>query len=256
MNRDGLSDLIRSGESSGVEFKRDDLRPDRMAREVAALLNLEGGHILLGVEDSGSVTGLAHDRRQVEEWVMEVARTHVRPATIPYWETVEWREGVPVGVVSLPEDVPGKPYKAKRGSAWVTQVRAGTTTRDATDDEEARLYQQSGRLQYDRKPVPGTSLADLDRRRLVNYFRDLRRQDFPEIENEDAWIRLLVNTEIMVESRGRAMASAAGLLLFSTRPNRYLPQAGVSAAAYARIEKDYDARERATVRGPAVVARV
>ena len=28
MNRDGLSDLIRSGESSGVEFKRDDLRPD------------------------------------------------------------------------------------------------------------------------------------------------------------------------------------------------------------------------------------
>ena len=246
MNRDGLSDLIRSGESSGVEFKRDDLRPERMAREVAALLNLEGGHILLGVEDSGSVTDLAHDRRQVEEWVMEVARIHVRPATIPYWETVEWREGVPVGVVSLPEDVPDKPYKAKRGSAWVTQVRAGTTTRDATDDEEARLYQQSGRLQYDRKPVPGTSLADLDRRRLVNYFRDLRQQDFPEIENEDAWIRLLVNTGIMGESRGHAMASAAGLLLFGAHPNRYLPQTGVSATAYAGTEKDYDTRERAT----------
>ena len=36
---------------------------------------------------------------------------------------------------------------------------AGTTMRDATGEEEARLYQQSGRLQYDRKPVPGTSLA-------------------------------------------------------------------------------------------------
>jgi len=99
MNRDGLSDLIRSGESSGVEFKRDDLRPERMAREIAALLNLEGGHVLLGVEDSGSVTGLGRDRRQVEEWIMEVARTHVRPATIRFWETVEWREGVTVGVV-------------------------------------------------------------------------------------------------------------------------------------------------------------
>ena len=88
---------------------------------------------------------------------MEVARIHVRPATIPFSETVEWREGVTVGVVSLPADAPDKPYKAKRESAWVTQVRAETTTRDATDEQEARLYQQSGPLQRDRKPVPGSS---------------------------------------------------------------------------------------------------
>ena len=240
MNRDELVGLIGSGESSGVEFKRDDLRPERVAREIAALLNLEGGHVLLGVEDNGTVSGLSRDRRQAEEWVMEVARTHVRPATIPYWETVEWREGVIVGVVSLSADAPDKPYKAKRGSAWVTQVRAGTTTRDATDEEEVRLYQQSGRLQYDRKPVPGTSFADLDRRRLINYFRDLRQQDFPDPADEDAWARLLVNTEIMAESPRRSIASAAGLL----------PHAGVSAAAYAGVEKDYDAKERAAVRGP------
>ena len=36
MIRDELGALIRSGESSGVEFKRDDLRPERMARKVAA----------------------------------------------------------------------------------------------------------------------------------------------------------------------------------------------------------------------------
>ena len=252
MNRDELAALIRSGENSGVEFKRDELRPERVAREIAALLNLEGGHILLGVEDDGAVTGLNRDRRKAEEWVMEVARTHVRPATIPYWETVEWREGVPIGVVSLPADAPDKPYKAKRGTAWVTQMRVGTATRDASDEEEMRLYQQSGRLQYDRKPVPGTSFADLDTRRLINYFRDLRQQDSPDPADQDAWTRLLVNTEIMVESRGRAMASGAGLLLFGKKPNRYLQHAGVSAAAYAGVEKDYDARERATVRGPAV----
>ena len=252
MNRDELAQAIRSGEHSGVEFKRDDLRPERVAREIAGLLNLEGGHLLLGVEDDGTVTGLARDRRRAEEWVMEVARAHVRPATIPYWETVEWREGVVVGVVSLPADAPDKPYKAKRGSAWVTQVRVGTTTRDATDEEEMRLYQQSGRLQYDRKPVPGTSFADLDRRRLINYFRDVRQQECPDDMDEAAWSQLLINTEVMVEGRGRSMVSAAGLLLFGNTPNRYLPHAGVSAAAYCGAEKDYDARERATVRGPAV----
>ena len=46
MTRADVADLIDAGESSGVEFKRDDLRPERIAREIAALLNLEGGHIL------------------------------------------------------------------------------------------------------------------------------------------------------------------------------------------------------------------
>ena len=252
MNRSELAQVIRSGENSGVEFKRDGVRPERLARELAGLLNLEGGHLLLGVEDDGTVSGLSGDRRRAEEWVMEVARAHVRPATIPYWETVEWRAGVIVGVVSLPADAPDKPYKAKRGSAWVTQVRVGTTTRDASDEEEMRLYQQSGRLQYDRKPVPGTSFADLDWRRLINYFRDVRQQECPDDLDEAAWVRLLANTEIMVEGGGRSMVSAAGLLLFGKNPNRCLPHAGVSATAYCGAEKDYDARERATVRGPAV----
>jgi ATP-dependent DNA helicase RecG len=252
MNKIELQELIANGESSGVEFKRDDVGPDKLAREIAALLNLEGGHILLGVEEDGTVAGLIRDPKKAEEWVMEVARTHVRPAAIPYWETIHWEGGKVVGIVTLPADAPDKPYKAKRGSAWVTQMRVGTTTRDATDEEEARLYMQSGRLPYDRKPVPGSSINDLDRRRLVNYFRDLRQQECPPEEDDEAWIRLLVNTELMVEDRGRAMASAGGLLLFGVQPNRHLPQAGVTAVAYVGTDKDYDAKARMMLRGPAV----
>jgi len=183
---------------------------------------------------------------------MEVARVHLRPAAIPYWETIEWSEGKIVGIVSLPADAPDKPYKAKRGSAWVTQIRVGTTTRDATDEEEARLYQQSGRLQYDRKPVPGSSFDDLDLRRLTNYFRDVRRQACPDEADQAGWIRLVVNTELMAEDRGRPIASAGGLLLFGARPNKYLPQAGVTAVAYPGTAKDYEAKERAVIRGPVV----
>ena len=251
MNRQELAEMIRNGENSGVEFKRADIRPERLAREIAALLNHEGGYVLLGVEDDGAVTGLACPPKQIEERVMEVARTHVRPAATPYWETIDW-DGLRVGIVSLAADAPDKPYKAKRGSAWVTQVRAGTTTRDATDEEEARLYMQAGRIPYDRRSVSGASFEDLDRRRLVNYFRDLRRQDCPPDDDRDAWTRLLVNSELMVEDRGRAMPSAAGLLLFGARPNRWLLQTGISAAAYSGAEKDYDAKARRTLRGPLV----
>lgn len=252
MNRTDLTELLWNGENSGVEFKRDDIAPEKLAKEMAALLNLEGGHILLGVEKDRTVSGLTRTVEKAEEWVMEVARTHLRPAAIPFWETLDWGHGKTVGVVSLPADAPDKPYKAKRASAWVTQIRVGSTSRDATDEEEARLYMQSGRLQYDRKPVPGATVEDLDRRRLLNYFRDLRQQAWPDEADHDGWIRLLCNTELMVEDRGRAMPSAGGLLLFGIRPNRHLPQAGISAAAYPGAEKDYNAKARATLRGPVV----
>ncbi len=252
MTRTELAELIQNGENSGVEFKRDDIHPEKLAREMAALLNLEGGHILLGVDDDGAVTGLTREARQAEEWVMEVARTHLNPPAIPFWETIVWEPGKVIGIVSLPADAPDKPYKAKRGSAWVTQVRVGTTTRDATREEEMRLYQQSGQLQYDRKPVPGASLDDLDRRRLANYFQHIRRQDCPAETDREGWTRLLLNTELMIENSGRYMASAGGLLLFGVRPNKFLPQAGLSAAAYPGTVKDYSAKERASLRGPLV----
>jgi hypothetical protein len=44
-----LAEIIHNGENSGIEFKRDDVHPDSLAREISALLNLEGGRILLGV---------------------------------------------------------------------------------------------------------------------------------------------------------------------------------------------------------------
>lgn len=69
---------------------------------------------------------------------MEVAHSSVLPATIPFWETVAVDDKM-VGIVSVPRDAPDKPYKARRGGAWVTHVRVGTTTRDATREEEERL---------------------------------------------------------------------------------------------------------------------
>ena len=68
----------------------------------------------------------------------------------------------------------------------------------------------------------------------------------------ESWLRLLVNTGLMAEDRTRSMPSAGGLLLFGLKPNRCLPQAGISAVAYSGRKKDYDAKARATLRGPAV----
>ena len=252
MNRVELSQLVLNGENSGVEFKRDDTQPQKLAGEIVALLNMEGGHILLGIEDDGTVSGLTRDPKQAEEWVMQIAGHNVHPAVNPYWETLEWGNGTVVGVVTLSADAPDKPYKVKSGSSWVTRIRVGTTTRDATREEEERLYQQSGRLRYGIKPVPGTGTQDLDLRRLRDYFvRVLGTKSFPE-DDSDELKQLLINLELATASSpdGHTSATVDGLLLFGTKPERFLPQSGIRAVCYQGTEPDYAVREDQVIKGP------
>jgi len=252
MTKTELLEIIANGENSGVEFKRDDVHPDNLAAEVGAFLNLEGGYILLGVEDNGVILGLTRSPKEAEEWVMNVCRQNIQPPIIPYWEIIQEEGSKVIGIITLPADSPDKPYKARRGQAWVTFVRVGSTSREASREEEARLYQSSGLVRYDSNPVPGTAIEDLDMRRLENYFRYIREQDCPEEGNDQGWRHLLVNTDLMAEERGRSIPTVGSILLFGKRPNRFLPQAGITATAYPGTEKDYATLERAILRGPIV----
>lgn len=107
-------------------------------------------------------------------------------------------------------------------------------------------------MRYDIKPVPGSEFKDLDLKRLQNYFSQIRRQYIPELDDVESWLNLLINTDCMVESYGRPIPTVGGVLLFGYSPNKYMPQAGISAFAYPGNEKDYASRERTQIRGPLV----
>jgi ATP-dependent DNA helicase RecG len=126
----------------------------------------------------------------------------------------------------------------------------GSESRDASPEELERLFQQRGAFRLEIRPVSGTSINDLDMRRIRDYFERIRGQDIPAQEDIEAWQKLLINTEFLVRQDDRTPASIAGLLLFSQNPNKFLPQAGIDAAAYPGKEKDYAVKERATLRGP------
>lgn len=255
MNKSTLFELVAGGEGSRVEFKRDDCRAEDIAKEMSALLNLEGGAILLGVEDDGQTSGLTRNRKDAEEWVMNIARHNLQPAVIPVWTSIEVEAGKMVGVIELAADSPGKPYKARRGNSWVTYSRAGSTSREATREEESRLYQASKLVRYEIKAVPDTGLDSLDIDRIQNYFRDILKRLSPSQSDLEDWRKLLCNSDLLVESGGEAQASVAGLLLFGTKPNRRLPQAGVTAVAFAGTEKGYNTVDEERIRGP-LISRV
>lgn len=254
MTRTELLELVRNGENSHTEFKEDAVSAEKLAREMSALLNFEGGHIVLGVEDrTGSIVGLSRDREQTEEWVMNVARDRIRPGFIPSWQCIEIDDGKLVGIIGVSPDSPDKPYKARLKGSWATFVRVGTTTREATREEEGRLYQSARVMRYDIRPVLGTSGPDLDLLLLDNYLRVVQGlADVPDMEDAQGWERLLLNLDILVDSQGASLPTVAGLLLFGHNPNRRLPQAGITAAAFKTDDKDYDTEDEELIRGPLV----
>ncbi len=238
-----LLEIINNGESSGVEFKRDVLQNHDLAKELVAFSNLAGGRVLLGVDDDGTIVGLT--RPDLEQWVMTTCRDKIRPAIIPFFETVrDVASGNDVAIVSVTRgyDV----HSLWHNNSNKYYVRVGTQSREASPEELARLFQQRGSIRAELRPVSGATLADLDRRRLRDYFGRIRQQDMPTDEDEAGWRTLLINTEIMIEEG----VSVGGLLLFGTTPNRFLPHAGIDAAAFPGLEKDYAARERTGLRGP------
>ena len=250
MNRTELLELIANLENSRVEFKRDDIHPDSLAKEMSALLNLEGGVILLGVEKDQRITGLTRSREEAEEWVMNIAQGNLQPAVVPLWSTIAMPDGTVVGAVELPADSPGKPHKARRGSAWVTFSRVGSTSREATREEEARLYQTARLVRYEIKAVLDTGIESLNLDRIENYYRDVLKRSVPARDDLDSWRQLLVNSDLLAASGDDVGASVAGLLLFGENPNRRLPQAGVTAVAFPGSDKEYNTVDEERIRGP------
>lgn len=247
MHRSELLALLTQPESSGLEFKRDDLSVQDLAREVVALANLEGGTILLGVEDDGTVSGTVRD--DLETWVMNACRDKVRPEINPYFEThrdVEPSRDVAVVGVTRGYTVHSVWHQNRRSY----YIRVGSTCREASPDELERLFQQRSGLRAELQPVSGTGLADLDRVRLDDYFRRVRDQDVPPQEDDDGWAQLLVATEFMTDSVHGPVVTLAGMLLFGLRLDRFVPHAGIDATAFPGRDKDYATLERKELVGP------
>jgi ATP-dependent DNA helicase RecG len=250
MLRSELLQLIANGENSFVEFKRDDVRPEQLAREVVALVNHRGGRILLGVEDDGTVTGL--QRENAEEWVMDtIFARYVHPWIVPSYEEVDLGEGRRVGVVTVMQGT-AKPYVLRFQDREEIYIRLGSTSRRATREQQALLFAAGGLLHPEVLPVSGSSLRDLSMPRLENYLEHvLMDNQLPE--DDDAWEDRLVGLGLMARAEGmRATCTIAGMVLFGSRPRRLLRQAGIRWMAFQSRDKSYDALDDTVLDAPLV----
>lgn len=249
MTAEELLRLIHQGENSGVEFKRDDLRPEQLAREVVAFANFQGGRLLIGVEDDGRVSGI--QRADLERWVMDtVFGRYIHPQILPYYETVMLDDGRRVAVVTI---LPGtaKPYVVRHHQREDVYVRVGSTSRLATREQQATLFASGGLLHAELLPVSGSALADLDRSRLTDYLGRVLADEVPQ--DESNWLARLCGLGFMTErTDGPPVCTIAGVVLFAHRPRRLLRQAGLRWMAFSGEDMEYQSLDDRVLDAPLV----
>jgi ATP-dependent DNA helicase RecG len=194
-----ILNLIAQGENSSIEFKQVEVRPDSLAKELIAFSNTNGGVVLIGVDDNGNIIG-TEGRENIEEWVVNIARNNVIPAISPKIEKHE--------------------------------INGKTIVSIEVERELSRLFQQAGLVHYDIAPLEGTSIIDLDERKLNQYWQNYYDIDYRQLEEQDRF-QLLRNADILSQND---LVTVGGLLIFGVEPQRRLWQSAITFAVFDGVD--------------------
>lgn len=123
--------LIDRGENVHVEFKKTIPSPEKIAREISALANTQGGLILVGVADNGAIVGI-RDFYEEEHWIQEAAGRLCRPRVEIHPELIHLQDK-DVLLVRI-DEAPSKPVYVRRKGGRTAYVRLEDESVTATLD--------------------------------------------------------------------------------------------------------------------------
>ena len=215
-----LDTILAQGEDSQYQFKRTLTNADAFAAELAAFANANGGYIIIGVEDDGTISGLSReDIGRLNQLLSNAASQNIRPPLHPTTQNMTLPQGM-IMVVNVTAGL-NKPYMDNQGRIW---VKTGADKRHVTAREEIqRMFQETGLVYAEENLIPDSSLQDLHRTRLAVYFENRYQQTL-----EESGLALAQITKSLHISNGERL-NLAGLLLFGKNPQQFRPAFMVKA---------------------------
>jgi ATP-dependent DNA helicase RecG len=215
---------LDKGENLHTEFKEWPINSDNLASPIVAFANTDGGQILLGVDDNGHIVGIEKSELdRVTQFVDNVAFNNCEPPVTVIQETIVDEQERIVLVVHVPKG-DQRPYRTNRG---VYYVRTTSGRRQASRAELLRLFQATESLYYDETPILRSSMIYLDNQAIERLLKDVQEQgvDVAGISRN----RLLLNWNLIQEINEKVHPTVAGILFLAQHPQRFLPNAYISA---------------------------
>ena len=217
-----ISDRINNGEDSFTQFKENIFDAKKLSEELVAFSNAEGGALIIGVGDNGSISGLSQkDIQRLNQLICNTANENVKPPVYPLVE-VETIQEKTVMIIHVKKGI-NRPYATSSG-IYIT--KSGADKRKMSPDELRRLFAESSTLSADEAVHPKSSLKDLDQGEFHRFFLQKKGKEFQETGLKLETV--LENMNLLAESH----LTLAGILFFALNPQRFYPMFTVQALLF------------------------
>jgi predicted HTH transcriptional regulator len=115
-----IFDMIRQGEHDMLDFKHSITDSKKIAKSLVAFANTNGGKLLIGVKDNGTISGI----RTEEEFYMVEAAAHLYCRPEIRFSTETWNiDGKKILEITIPKSL-DKVYSAKDSTGkWKVYIR-------------------------------------------------------------------------------------------------------------------------------------
>lgn len=245
---EAIARQLRLREDSNWEFKQVNFSGNRptnpnrsvWADEIAAFANARGGVLLCGVSDDGEVQGMSpRQLAALDSLLAEVASDSIKPPVRIHTQHRELDEGKPFLLVEVPQ---GESQHDSPGGAF---IRVGNSKRQMSSAERLRLAQrrsQANLFWFDEQTVPGTGIETL-REALWKPLLSAEGAANPEVA-----LRQL--SLLALDEAGTLRATAAGVLLCTRTPERWIRGALITATHYAGADRASDQLDAQEITGP------
>lgn len=221
MDLSELSRQIEKWEDIHTEFKESSAHEDNLSATLVAFANTDGGQLILGVSDERQIKGVGNPDKLMQR-LDQIAYNNCEPHITIIQETIRAENNLVVVVVNIPKG-DQRPYRTNRGDYF---IRTTSGRRRASRQELLRLFQSVESLYYDETLVLRASIQDLDMRAFARFFEQALQRPLPENEAQN----MLKNMRLLDEQAGQFHPTLVGLLCFGREPQRFVPNASISAA--------------------------
>lgn len=223
---------IEAGENRTTEFKREFVS-QKIGPAICAFANGEGGLVILGVDDSGSVGGLAGDPREAHERLTNFLQTGCSAPVLARCGRHEVDDNRWVHWIEVPHNRGLEPLRYGRRY----YIRRERSSVEPSPRELQELFNAFGIVLAEWQIIAAAGVRDID----IEEFRSFQRrsgietEEEPQPSDEDD----LRNARVVAEADGALHPTLYGLMVFGKSPQLH-PQTGsfwIKCAAYAGTDR-------------------
>jgi len=220
--KNSLEKIIGSSESTAIEWKQSLAETKEIIASIAAFANTEGGKIIIGACDKGTVKGVAVGKGTIENFTNKI-RQNLQPVIHPKISIEKIREKQII-VVTVKEALDktilayGLPYK-----------RVGKSSVKMGKDEYEHLILEKHKAEtnFDSQICKEATLKNIDWKFVKDFFIPL----YEDIINK----KISGTPEKVLESLGcvrKRKPTNAGILLFGEDPQKFFMNVYIAVARY------------------------